>query len=192
MSPLTLYCMHVRWTFASGTVVVCDRTHEELGKLQQPLIDCDTGRIVGFLVATHIGTLLLQGKDIVSWGTKIHVLCADCLAPAEDFIRLQALFDDPRRFLGQILRIEQTNRRLGTVADIQFDTRTLQIEWMFPRRWWRERRPVPASEIVEVTPQAIFVRDPLLRIPRKEEGEEIPSLLLRETLPTPSSRSIQK
>jgi hypothetical protein len=72
------------------------------------------------------------------------------------------LFDEGRSILGQRIRTEN-GLTLGMCGDVQFDTQTFTIEWLFPRRWWRWGRPLPASAIVEVRPDAVIVRDQLAK-----------------------------
>lgn len=160
--------MHIRQSFARGMQVVDDSTQQTVGILDEPLIDPDNGRIVGFFVLpVFIGEseLFLQSSDIVSWGTRVHILSADRLGPPEDLVRLQARLRDPRPFLGQPIRVHGTGRTLGVLDDIQFSTRQFMTEWLFPRRWFFIRQPIPVSDIVEVTEAAVWVKDPVRKEP---------------------------
>lgn len=155
--------MQVRLTTAVGMSVREEETGEEVGTLSGILIHPDTGKIEGFFVAVpgflHQAQLFLSVLDIRFWGLYVRILDRDVLSDLEDRVRLQPLLEDPRTVLGQRVRTE-TGVRLGWCADVQFDTQFFQVEWLFPRRWWRWRSPLPMSEVLEVRPDAIIVRDP--------------------------------
>jgi uncharacterized protein YrrD len=179
--------MHLRSSAAIGTFVVDDSTQQPVGVLGEPVIDPDTGRILGFFVFSArvgMGELFLQSMDIISWGTRVHIKNDDCLGPPDDFVRLQRMFDDPRTFLGQQIRTEKMQRVLGRCVDVQFNTHHFQVEWLFPRRFFMNRQPIPATDIVEVTPEAIIVREPIRAtkevVPQPEQapsmGEILPTL----------------
>lgn len=174
--------MHIRQSFSRGMQVVDDSTQQTVGILDEPLIDPDNGRITGFFVLPMFlgeSRLFLQSADIASWGTRVHVLSEDRLGPPEDFVRLSARLQDPRAFLGQTIRVSGTGRTLGVLDDVQFNTRHFMVEWLFPRRWFFVRQPLPASDIVEVTEEAIWVKNPLKKqvVPTRESNALDPSLL---------------
>ncbi len=174
--------MHVRLSEVIGAAVVDDHSHSVVATLDLPLIEPDTGRILGFFVhGRFLGSSaerFLVSHDILSWGTSIHVRSSEVLSPPEDLIRLQSKFADQRRFLGQSISIEGSGKVLGSCADVQFDTRHLVIEWIFPKKFLWYRQPIPSSDILEVTQKAIIVRHPL-RIVREKVPREDNSTLER-------------
>ncbi len=186
--------MHVRYSIVRGMPVVDEQTQQQLGAIQGILLQPDTGAVVGFYVtgAMNGETLFLAAADILSWGTRVHVRDADRLAPPEDLVRIAPLLESPRTILGQPIVTQRHKRKLGTCADVQFDTRHFRLEWLFPRfLYFFERRPVPASDILEVTPAAIIVREPLRPKGITEELSEAPAALLNEVVPsTTATRSL--
>lgn len=170
--------MHVRLSSVLGTPVVDDQTQQFLGLLHDPVIQADSGKIEGFFVHTALPEfppiVFLQTSDIIAWGTNVHILSKDRLSPPEELVRLQSSLHDPRTFLGQRIRIEGSGRILGTCADVQFDTRHCLVEWIFPRRFFVYRQPVLATDISEVTPDAIWVRDPLQSV-REKAVQKLPA-----------------
>lgn len=184
--------MHIRLSMARGMKIVDDSTQQTVGILEDPLIDPDSGRIIGFFVTSlSLGEshLFLQTIDVVSWGTRIHILSADRLGPPHDFVRLTSRLEDPRRFLGQALRVHGTGRSLGTLVDVQFNTRHFVVEWLFPRKWLWTRQPLPASDIVEVTNEAIWMKEPLSPVQeRSEEKKSLDVSVLQEVLPQVQTR----
>jgi hypothetical protein len=176
--------VHVRASSIVGMPVVDDTAQEAVGILRHPLVNPDTGLIEGFFLDTidpGMVDAFLMAHDIVAWGTRIHVRDGHRVASAADFIRLRPLLDDPRSVLHQQIRVRDSRRFLGTCVDIQLDTRKFSIEWLFPRRWFLMRDPIPASEILEVTPEAIWVRDPIRVLP--EEADERLASDIQEPLP---------
>ncbi|MSR68035.1 hypothetical protein EXS65_04430 [Candidatus Peribacteria bacterium] len=153
--------MHLRWSQISGMPVIDDQTQEIVAFLRDPLIDADSGRVLGFYVLAGSGILLLSTADILSIGTKVHIGSREKLSPPEELVRLQSILDDPRSFLGQTIRNRETGRTLGKCVDLQFDTHHFSIEWLFPRKFLFFRKPIPASEILEVTVDAIWIKNPL-------------------------------
>lgn len=128
------------------------------------LILPDTGKIEGLFVQTNglLGaqTLFCSSLDITRWGTRVYINSDTALAPAEDRIRLQPLLEDSRTVLGQKIKTE-AETYLGRCSDVQFNTDTMHIEWLFPKKWFRWGVALPISDVLEVTPQSIIVRDPM-------------------------------
>jgi hypothetical protein len=172
--------MQMRWSQARGTLILDDTTQETLGFIDSPLINVDTGVIVGFFVRVFYSSemLFLQTQDIVSWGISIHIRSIDHLGESKDFFRLSRFFEDPRFFLKQKIYYDEPKEIVGICSDVQFSTRHFRLEWMFPRRWFFfAREPIAISEVLEVTADAIFVRPPL-------RGQKIEEPLF--DLPAPS------
>lgn len=187
--------MHVRFSIVRGTPVVDEQTQTMLGTISGILLQPDTGNVVGFFVrgAGQGEELFLAAIDILSWGTKVHVRDQDRLTEPAELVRIKALLESPRPILGQPIITQRAKRTLGTCIDVQFDTRHFQMEWLFPRKLFMEGRPVPASDIIEVTAKAVIVREPLKpRNALAEELAEAPAKILGEVVPaTPSTRVIR-
>lgn len=185
--------MHLRSSQVRGIPVIDDGTQQTVGFLESPLIDPDTGRIIGFFVLPASmggGEVFLQSLDITAWGTRVHVRSGDCLSPPEELIRLQSALSDPRRMLGQTIRTKDTKRSIGICGDVQFNTRHFLAEWIFPRRFFISRQPLPISEVIEVTPEAIWVRDPVrpVRAEVSKEKEATVGSVLPDVVPTVQTR----
>ncbi len=157
--------MHVRFTTLVGMSVTDDRMEEDIGRICGILIHPDTAVIEGFFVSTSVFLqkceLFLSTADIVHLGSRVRIRDADRLAPLEDLVRLSALQADSRTVLHQKI-VTQSGVKLGMCADVQLETKTFRIEWLFPKKWFRWRRPVAAASIVEVKTDAIVVRDPVI------------------------------
>lgn len=186
--------MHVRLLPSLGMPVVEDDTGDFLGELGGLLIDPDKGKIEGIFILVRgffSGTeYFCLSDDIVRIGTRIGIRSADAVSLPEEFMRLQTLFADPRTILGQQIRTK-SGRIIGRCDDLQFNTKSFRLEWMFPRRLWRWGVALPASEILEVLPDAIIVRDTVLPEPERATETPVPTLSdLTET--TPASRVVRK
>lgn len=168
--------MHVRFSTCIGTPVIDDGTEEVLGMIGYPFIHPDLGVLEGFFVDIprflHTERLFLAVTDILHWGTHVRITDADVLAPLSERMRLQAFYDEGRTVMGQRM-LTESGALLGVCKDIQFDTKTFVLEWLFPRKLFRWGIAVPASAIIEVKSEAVMLRD--LAIPR--EIEEKPPIL---------------
>ncbi|MBI1812481.1 hypothetical protein HY285_01660 [Candidatus Peregrinibacteria bacterium] len=174
--------MHVRFQTSLGMTIATEETGEALATICGILIHPDTAKIEGFFASVHVGflgreTLFLSSLDIVRWGSRVWIRRADALSPPEDRVRLQPLLEDRRPVLGQRMRTESGNV-IGTCRDVQFDTLHFMMEWLFPKRSFRWGIAIPISEVLEVRPDAIIVRDPpAVSAQVREEQAEKPSLI---------------
>ena len=178
--------MHIRFTSCIGTPVLEEGGEHALGALSGILLDPDTGKIEGFFV----DDLFCSALDIVRWGTRVYLRDSSVLAPPEDRIRLQPLLGDPRSVLGQKIRTE-SGASLGRCADIQFNTDAMHIEWIFPRKFFRWGIALPVADVLEVTPAAIIIRDPMNkeRVSKRKNVQEgtLPDIELQNT---PAGRGV--
>lgn len=170
--------MQLRFSTARGTPILCDSTHALLGTIAGILIHPDTGVVEGFFVHASAGegNPFLASIDIVRWGQEVHVHDPDAVFPVQERIRLQPLVEDERPVLGQRIRTED-GRALGRCRDVQFDTKSMRCQWLFPRRFWRWQRPVPVADIVEIRRDAIIVCNPERPVAVQEEVAEATSPL---------------
>lgn len=161
--------MHVRFSMVKGILVVEQHAESLIGFIDGVVIDPDRGIILAFIVVEprmlFAHRYVLSVTDIVSWGTVVHVLDADRLAEAGEIVRLQPILQSPRTLLGQPIVSKRSRQSMGMCRDIQFSTKTFTLEWLFPRHTFRSGIPIAASDIEEVTNDAIIVRDPEIVVP---------------------------
>lgn len=153
--------MHARFTTTLG-MPVTDESEDDIGHISGILIHPDQGKVEGFYVACssffRTQELFLTVHDITHMGTRVRVRHPEHLSPVEDVMRLAPLLEDHRTVLGQRVMTE-SGAYLGTCADVQFETKTFQLEWVFPKKWFRWMRPVSRGDIVQIKDD-IIVRDP--------------------------------
>lgn len=160
--------MHVRFTMCLGMPVVDDGSGDLLGAVSGIFLHPDTGTVEGLFVKTANGEEFLAAADIGHWGRTIVVRNSETLSPLEDRVRLLALWNEGRTIVGQPV-VTEGGTVLGRCRDVQFETETFRLEWIFPRRWLRWRRPIPAGAIVEVRADAVCVRDVDVPAPTKAD-----------------------
>lgn len=145
-----------------------------LGNVVGVILHPDRGSVEGFMVRARgfprHEALFLSVHDISHWGARVRVRSADCLAPLDDFIRLKSFLQEGRTILGQRIMTAE-GQSLGVCRDVQFETKLFALEWLFPRKFFRRRPPIPVSAIIEVRSDAVIVRDPLLPA---EAGKKLP------------------
>ena len=154
--------MHLRLTPCIGMPVVEADTEEFLGSMSGVLIDPDSGKVEGIFIETGgfltSTELFCSAMDILRFGIRIVVRSAGSVAPVGEFVRLDALLSDPRTVLGQKIMTE-SGKYVGRCRDVQFDTESMHTEWIFPKKWFRYGIALPVSDILEIKPEAIIVRE---------------------------------
>ncbi|MBU0458419.1 PRC-barrel domain-containing protein [Patescibacteria group bacterium] len=171
--------MHLRLSTSLGLPVIEQQEEHVVGNLSDILIDPDKGKVEGLYIDVpgFAGSraLFCSNLDVIKWGTHISILDADVLAPAEERIRLEPLLKDKRTVIGQKV-ITESGKILGKCKDVQFDTASMRITWLFPKKFFRWRGAVPASEIIEIKEEAILVRDSDLPVEEKEAIDPVDTL----------------
>lgn len=157
--------MHLLHSAAIGTEIIEDRDHQIIGFVTNVLYDADRGTILALLLRRFDATEIhaLQAMDILSWGKRVHVRNEDVTGEMTDFVRLREALKNQRSIVGQKIQTKGGDV-LGRCIDLQLRTETGEIEWLFPRKYFFfAAPPIPASEILEITPEAIIVQDPAPR-----------------------------
>ncbi len=160
--------MHLLRSQAIGTEVIDNIDHHIQGKVADLLIDADRAKVIALLVHRFgaFEFLALQTQDIETWGNRIHIRDAEVIGELSDFVRLESLLQDPRTFIGQRIRTER-GQNIGRCIDVQLRTDTFDLEWIFPSKFYFWKGiALPVSEIIEVKPEAIIIKN---QGPRKEE-----------------------
>lgn len=154
--------MHVRYSTVLGLPIVENGSEEAIAIISGVLIHPDLGKIEGFFVQVpsflRTEELFLSVSDIVHWGKRVRIRDRHSLSSLEDVVRLHALQQEGRSVLDQPIVTEE-GTPLGRCRDIQFNTLTFYLEWIFPKRFFRWGTPLPVSSIVLVRPDAVVVRN---------------------------------
>ncbi len=181
--------MHVRFTTLLGMPVTVDQTEEDIGMVTGILIHPDTAVVEGFFVQAptfwHTGRLFLASADILHLGSRMRIRSEEKLGPVEELIRVSSLLEDGRSILHQRI-VTESGMLLGRCADVQLETKTFQVLWLFPRKWFRWQRPVSVATILEVREDDIIVKDPLIPLKESTTTESVFQAL--DPLATPVTR----
>lgn len=142
--------------------VVTEENGETVGTVSGIVVHPDLGRIEGCFVRVsgflRADVLFLPCPDILHWGQRLRVRSQAVIAPFGELVRLRQFVADGRTVLGQRI-LTESGSFIGVCRDVQFETKTFRLEWLFPKRFLRWRRPIPASAIVDVRREAVVVRD---------------------------------
>lgn len=170
--------MHLRFSSCIGLPIIEDGGDTVLGLVSGILIHPDTGKVEGFFVHSILHSsepLFVSFIDIIRWGTRAYVRSADVLSPPHDRIRLQPLLEDSRTVLGQRIFTE-SGVSLGRCKDVQFNTESMHIEWIFPRKLFRWGVALSVAEIIEVQQKGIIVKNRLQKDPIQKKVSTQPIL----------------
>jgi len=147
----------------------------ELGTLTGVLINPDNGKMEGFFMGISgflsAKELFFSSLDVIRWGNRITISSRDVLSPVEERIRLQALLKDSRTVLRQRIKTE-SGTSIGRCMDIQFDTESMRVEWIFPKKFWKWGTALPISEVVVIRKDAIIIRDPHAPVAEKSKEKK--------------------
>lgn len=162
--------MQTRFSTCRGMEIIEQSTGDVVGYLVKPLIEPDKGVILGFFVfRPHTGPTMhyVSALDIIHFGMRVEIRDEQYICDPYDIVRLQTSLDDSRVVLGQRIQTE-SGSTLGVCRDVQFDTETMHLTWLFPKRWFRWADPLPIRTVMEIRPDAIIVQDVLH--PAEEES----------------------
>jgi uncharacterized protein YrrD len=168
--------MRLLYSTVLGMEIIDEAEHQIHGTVSDLLIDPDRGKILALHASSPFSPpSLVQTQDILSFGQRVHVRDAEVIGSAGEIIRLQPFLEGKRTIIHQAICTKR-GMTLGKCIDLQFHPETFDIEWIFPRKFLRRGPAIPASDILEVTEDAIIVKD---QGPRPEEAPVV------ETVPTP-------
>src|SRR5665213_4361316 len=144
--------MHVRYSTMIGMALTEDGADDAVGSIAGILLHPVELKVEGFFVSAKplsSEPLFLAVHDILHLGNRVRVRSTDVLSPADERVRLLPLLEDPRTVLGQKM-VTQSGRIIGRCRDVQYETKTFQLEWLFPKRFFRWQVPIPRTSIVQV------------------------------------------
>ncbi|MCK5018874.1 MAG: hypothetical protein KAS32_17560 [Candidatus Peribacteraceae bacterium] len=152
--------MHIRFSSCRGLEIV-DSSGILLGMVIEPLIQADTGKILGFYCVpmgafSLRNTKYISALDIIHFGTRITIRNEEVICNPEEIIRLQSVLEDKRSFLRQKIRTE-SGEKIGICADVQFDTETMHIEWLFPKKFFKWGDAISIHRVLEVRQNFILI-----------------------------------
>ena len=149
--------MHLLRSTAIGTEVIDNTNHDVHGKVASLVIDPDRGKLIALLIISSASSdlLSLQTDDIVTWGNRIHIRDTDILGPVQEVVRLQEYLTSKRTVIGQRIKTK-SGTYIGKCCDVQFRTDTFDVEWIFPRRFFRKGLALPTSDILEIKDSGII------------------------------------
>jgi sporulation protein YlmC with PRC-barrel domain len=164
--------MYARASKLENLPVISLQSGEAVAWIKQPVINISTFEILAFECdsTNHNRPVILLTNDI-------RQLAADCvivdsddeLAEPDDIIRLTAIIKADYTPLDKPV-ISDLGRKLGSVEDYTINLDTSRIQKLYVRQslfraWLGSSLTIDHSQIVEVTPQRIIVRDVTIRAP---------------------------
>jgi sporulation protein YlmC with PRC-barrel domain len=149
-----------------GQPIISLQTGQLVAQVSQPILDIATLEIVAFTcqVPHRRDLLLIMASDIRQYASDCIIIDdEDQLTEPEDIVRLVSNTKDPYTPLRKTV-VADTGRKLGTVEDysINLDTNRVQKLYIKPdfwHSWVSSRLVVDRTQIIDITPEKITVRD---------------------------------
>jgi len=157
--------------------IISLQTGEAVAWTKQPLIDITKLEIIAFEcnAPQHRRPLVLMAQDI-------RQVAADCLivdsedelSEPGDIVRLKSLLETKFSPLGKPV-VAESGRKLGTVDDYSINLQTslvqkLHVRQSLLRAWLGTSLAIDRTQIIDVTPHRIVVRDATIETPVMQPG----------------------
>lgn len=176
-----MYCLASQM---GGLPIISLQTSEAVALARTPVIDIATLEILAFHCngAHNKHPLLLMTADIRQMAADcIIVDSEDELTNPDDIVRLQKLIHDDFSPLGKPV-VSDIGRKLGSVDDYSINLETNRIQKLYVRggllrSWLGTNLIVDRTQIIDITPQKITVREATIKSPimQSEPVPETPS-----------------
>jgi uncharacterized protein YrrD len=146
--------------------VVSLQTGQPIAWVNALLLTPSSLTIIGFICYSAIGApaKLLMIRDVRQFTSDCLIIDdEDSLTDPADIVRLRSSLKNPYSPLDKKV-VSDSGHRLGTVEDfgINFETyrvQKLHVRRPFPRNWFNPSLIIDRSQIVDITPDRIVVRD---------------------------------
>ena len=155
-----------------GLPIISLQTSEAVALLRSPIVDMARLEIVGFHAHSTQGKhrLVLMSRDIRQFATDcIIVDSEDELADPTDIVRLASLVKDNDTPVDKTV-VSDAGRKLGQVDDYSINLETACIQKLYVRgsvlrSWLGSNLIIDRTQIVDITPQKITVREATVQSP---------------------------
>ncbi len=164
--------MYARASKMESLPVVSLQTGEAVAWIRRPVVDIATLQIVAFQcdAGNHKQPLILVAGDIRQLaGDCVIVDSEEELAEPDDIVRLRALIKTSYDPLNKAV-VSDIGRKLGTVEDYNINLASSRIEKLYLkqpllRAWFGPNLIIDRTQIIDVTPQHIIIRDTTVENP---------------------------
>lgn len=159
-----------------GGSKVFDADGRPVGRLARVIIDPDNGSVLAFELDLR-GPRFISPHDLIAWKSGYLTLGQnyDLHSPA-DLVRLDRVLKvNPADLVGRKV-VTESGTKIGTVTEYSLDTETQVLASLTARKtflglWYYDTRLIRQSQIVEIRPRLIIVRDSFLRLPARQNAQ---------------------
>lgn len=153
-----------------GMPVVEEGMMRPITTVKDVVIDPENGKLVAFIVDVS-KNLVVVPFDILSWGDIIRISDEDAIVPGDDVLRVHAVQKKGIKFFRTNV-VTKSGNNLGQVIDFAIDNKTFELRKLYVAKmilamFRYNSRLIAASEILEILPDKIIVKDELRLIPEK-------------------------
>lgn len=163
--------MYAKASKIEGLPIISLHSGEAIAWVNQPLIETATFNIMGLICENASKqSQILIAPDIRQLATDCIIIDDDTvLSDPKDLIRLQNIIHEHYTPRGKLV-ITDLDRKLGTVKDYSIDLTALKIHQLFVQQsflgpWFGGELTVEQSQIIDITPKRIIVRDTTTKSP---------------------------
>jgi uncharacterized protein YrrD len=148
------------------------QTGEAVARIQKPVIKLDVLKVLGFVCETARGA-----QEQLVLAQDIRQVTVDCiiidseeeLSEPEGIIRLQRSLEIGYDPMGKLV-VTQSGQRVGIIKDYSLDVEGFWIHRFYVRSVFslfnrQTKAVIDRSQIIDITPRYIMVRDPTEEVP---------------------------
>lgn len=163
--------MYILATKLSGLPIISLQASDTVAWARRPIIDIANLEIIAFHCQTpNHRSLVLVARDIRQLAPDCIIIDnEDELAETDDIVRLRDLIKTAYTPINKTV-ISDTGRKLGVVEDYTINLETCRIQKLHIRQsilqaWLGSSLIVDRTQIIDLTPQSITVRDTTIELP---------------------------
>lgn len=143
-----------------GAPIIGQHGTAKIARVTDVVIDHEQGKIIA--LRTDSNGLLISAVDVLSWKDPIEISDDSVLIDQEEVLRIKQILSQKISFINQRV-VTNFGEYLGILYDFDFDITTSGFVNLYVAKkflfYKYARRIIPATNILEITPHAIVVKD---------------------------------
>ncbi len=144
-----------------GTPIISEQG-QRLGKLEDVIINPDTGKIAGFSLGSS-GKKFIAQIDVLSWSSNIKVNDISDIVEAGEVIQIEKILEDGRTIYRKKV-FTKNEEFIGIVIDMGLDNKLFKLNCLVVAKgflgiiFW-DKKIIAAQDIIEIREKKIIVKN---------------------------------